>query len=611
MRNLGLRWIAEYHGPNPVAPAAVVVAELSADTMPSVSELLQAAKAAWRHSGLAMPASDEPSPGTGEDGLLVLGEAAASWARAALNEIRGYVLHAGAARSGDRVRVWIGFHRPELSRDALILGLRHISAHLRNTKNIPQLKADIEKLLISCKKYHPDYQARILMVSADKQNIPFLPFIYNTRYWQFGWGVYSRVFLESSSNEDGFLGWQWQRSKPLAKNLMAALCLPIAPHVLVSAENELEAAAARIGYPCVIKPIDSGGGKGVTAGIGDVESLRSAFHQARRYSQQALMLEKHVSGADHRLMVADGRFVAAIRREPSFVTGDGRSTVAELIAHLNMARSSNMVRSMYLRPIIIDNVLKNHLTNQNLTLTDIPDAERSVTLRSNANLSTGGICVDITSNCHPELQKMVEELAATCGISTAGFDYITTDITRPASETGGVFIEMNTTPGLDACVAAGWPEEVIGECVLGHAIGRIPIDITVVSAAGLDRARHALVSQPLAEGDACACGNMLRVGASLRHVPTTEPWAAARSALRNKAVRHLHIFCSAEDLQHLGLPVDYFKRSHVEIHGNDSVLPADWIKILKSHSKYKLCLQSLVDLIVVNSLKDDLSESTT
>jgi cyanophycin synthetase len=600
MSNLGLRWIAEYHGPNPVAPAAVVVAELSADITPNVSQVLQAAEAVWRHSGLATPASDASPPEIVEDGLLVLGQAAASWARAALNEVRGYVLHAGAVRLGDRVRIWIGFHQPELSRDALILGLRYVAANLRGAANLQELKSDLNQLLVACKIRHPDYQARILMVAAQKRKIPFFPFLADTRYWQFGWSAHGRVFFETSSNEDGFLGWQWQRNKPLAKNLMAALCLPIAPHVLVGAEDELEAAAARIGYPCVMKPTDSGGGKGVTAGIGDMESLRSAFQQARRYSQQALMLEKHVSGADHRLMVADGRFVAAIRREPSFVTGDGRSTVAQLVDQLNVGRSSNLVRSRYLRPIAIDHILIRHLAEQNLILNDIPTPDRKITLRSNANLSTGGICTDVTSECHAELRSMVEGLAVTCGISTSGFDYITTDIARPAAETGGIFIEMNTTPGLGACVAAGWPEEAIGESVLGHAVGRIPIGLTVLSAGGMDRARQMLVDQPLAEGDACACEDMLRVGASLRHVTTVEPWAAARSALRNKAVQRLHIFCSAEAIQRWGLPVDHFKRSYVEIHESDSVLSDDWLRVIVRSSEREIILNISEELIREN-----------
>jgi len=593
MRNLGLTWIAEYHGPNPVAPAAVVVAELCVDITPNVSRVLQAAGAVWQASGLAMPASDEPLPERGEDGLLVLGQAAACWARAALNEVRGYVLHAGAVRLGDRVRVWVGFHQPELSRDALILGLRNISAYLREVANPQKLKADLGQLLSACKLHHPDYQARILMLAAKKKKIPFLLFLPGTRYWQFGWGKYSQVYFESSSNKDGSLGWQWQRSKSLAKKLMAALCLPIAPHVLVGAENELEAAAAHIGYPCVMKPIDNGGGKGVTAGIANTESLRSAFQQARRYSQQAIMLEKHVPGVDHRLMVAEGRFVAAIRREPSFVTGDGHSTVAQLVEQLNVARSFNLVRSRYLRPIAIDHILVRHLAEQNLKLTDTPTLGRQITLRSNANLSTGGLCTDVTSYCHPELSSMVEGLAATCGISTAGFDYITTDIARSAAETGGIFIEMNTTPSLDACVAAGWSEEAIGECVLGHRVGRIPVDITVLSAAGLDQARQMLVSQPLAEGDAWACEDMLRIGSSLRHVTTVEPWAAARSALRNKAVHSLHIFCSAEAVQRLGLPVEQFKRSYIEINEGHSVLSENWIALLAVNSKHKVTLKIL------------------
>src|SRR5690606_32495033 len=179
-------------------------------------------------------------------------------------------------------------------------------------------------------------------------------------------------------------------------------------------------------------------------------------------------IERHVAGQDHRLVVIDGRLVAAIRREPSFVVGDGRSTVAALVGEINTRRTKNLVESRYLRPIALDEILQSHLATQSTSLDDVPPAGRRITLRSNANLSTGGFCTDVTDAVHPQVRAMAEQLAMSCGLATTGLDYLSEDIGLPAAQSGGVFIELNTTPSLDVCVAAGWPEARIARMVLGE-----------------------------------------------------------------------------------------------------------------------------------------------
>jgi cyanophycin synthetase len=297
------------------------------------------------------------------------------------------------------------------------------------------------------------------------------------------------------------------------------------------------------------------------------------------------MVEAHLKGNDHRLMVIDGRFVAAIRREPSLVVGDGQKPVATLVAELNAQRSSNMVRSRYLRPIALDDVLARHLSTQRLALTDVPVTGQRVSLRSNANLSTGGMCTDVTARCHPQIRSMAELLAKTSGISTIGIDYLTTDITQAPAETGGAFIEMNTTPGLDACVAAGWSEAAIARLVLGDCVQRIPVQLTVIGAAGLDAIRTSMAKPELAEDEALVVGDGLRVGGVSLRIVAIEPWGAVKASLRNVGVGKLHVICSAGDLIRHGCPLDRVSQVTVAEGEGGAALDANWVGVLKSLSE--------------------------
>lgn len=584
-----LKWVAEYHGPNPCAEAAVVVAELTAHLMPPCDHVKMAAEQLWAHSGMACAHDAVPGPGLEQggqdDALLALAQAASAWARAALNEVRGHVRHAAAERAGDAVRLWIGFHHADLSRTALQLALRTLAGLVNRITHPSALQAELDRLWQACRQHHPDYQARILMVGAQDMDVPCLRFLPGSRFWQFGWGDKARVFMESASNQDGLLGSQWQKSKAATKALMTALGLPTPRHVLVAREDELPAALERIGFPSVLKPLDSGGGKGVTANISSLAEAQAAFKLAFRQKQGPVMVETHVQGEDHRLMVINGQMVAAIRREPSFVVGDGRNHVAALLARLNAARSRNMVRSRYLRPIPMDDVLQQHLATQFLTLTDVPGPGQRVTLRSNANLSTGGMCTDVTALCHPQVRAMAELLARTSGLATIGIDYLSTDIARPSTETGGSFIEMNTTPGLDVCVAAAWPEISIARRVLGESVGRIPLNLTITSADSLNELHRSLENPSLDAGQALVVRDTLYIGDLVLHVSSSEPWAAVKAGLRNPCVSGMRLICSVEEFVSLGCPVDRVRHVTMGLRDGQAILPPAWEAVIRRHSE--------------------------
>lgn len=582
--NIRLKWVAEYHGPNLFADSAVIVGDLIAETLHDNDRAKKAISDLWACSGIGQTSVDVTCDGHTGDVLLTLAGAASLWALAALNELRGYLLDAGAIRKGDVVRVWVGFHQPDVSRAVLQLALSALMQLIAGRLDRGVFKNRLNRLWQACRKYHPDYQARILMVAARSVDVPFLPFLPDSSYWQFGWGVKARVLMESSSNSDGSLGWQWQRNKATAKALMSSLGLPTPLYTQIRRNESLVLAVEAVGFPCVVKPLDGGGGKGVTANIRSLAEAETAYQLAYRLKRGSVMVEAHVPGDDYRLMVIDGRFVAAIRREPSFVVGDGHQTIASLVAELNVTRSSNMVRSRYLRPIEIDDVLERHLASQTLKSSDILSAGQRVTLRSNANLSTGGLCTDVSAACHAQVRAMAEQLAKTSGLSTVGIDYLTTDISCAPAETGGAFIEMNTTPSMDVCIAAGWSEESIGSMVLGTSVGRIPNDLIVLGAESVAMIGSVLEAVSIADGEAFIVGDRLRIGELTLRPASAEPWAAVKAGLRHHGVDRVRVVCSADTLCELGMPLDRVDSVIVAMSGDEAILPPDWLEVLERHA---------------------------
>jgi hypothetical protein len=166
-----------------------------------------------------------------------------------------------------------------------------------------------------------------------------------------------------------------------------------------------------------------------------------------------------------------------------------------------------------------------------------------------------------------------------------GIDYLTTDIERSPQETGGAFIEINTAPGLDACIAAGWPQERIARMVLGRNLGRIPVRLTVLHPTQIPHLLPRLQSAELGEDEALVCKEVLRIGASVLSVATAEPWAAVMAALRNRSVKGLHVICSSDEIAKHGLPLDDWDRVQIAQSNGAAVLPLAWMQVVQRHTK--------------------------
>lgn len=572
-----------FHGPSPHAGEPVIVASLR---LSAKSANVDAGCSRLRELFPEWFAGDDlPSPATT---VRRAGHTAALWALAALNEVRGCLYsagiapaHSGEASAEPKAVIYLAYHHVATSKLALELALKAIALAARDPAFPRQnLQPVLQQLWQECLLHHPDWQARILMQGARSRDIPVLPFVDDSKLWQYGWGRRGRIFIETSSNADGHVGSRLAKSKVETKLALVALGIPTPRHVLVAEETDLDRAVQRIGWPCVIKPVDLGSGKGVTAGIASKSALKAAFRNARNHTADPLMVEAHCPGVDYRLFMLGGRLAAAVRREPSSVTGDGARTVRQLIDELNAARSDNMLRSRYLVPVAIDGLLVEHLAAQSVRLDTVPAHGRQITLRSNANRSTGGVAHDVIESVHPQVRAMAEQLAEVTELYAAGFDYITTDIGKSPVESGGQIIEINTMPGLGVLVAAGMDPVTLASRVLGDLPARIPVSLWLAAPEAIKSLRAGLLGRPAMPNHAWVTGREAYVGGMSLQVKNRDPWAAVSVALRHRCVEHLLIVSTPAEIMQHGLPVDKVWRTVL-----DGVeLPAPWRELLQHHA---------------------------
>jgi cyanophycin synthetase len=510
-----------------------------------------------------------------------IGATLVQWALGALNDVRGFLHESGSAAKPGGALLWLGYHVPAVSIRALELALNMLAEAGRAADF---RRADADKRLsafwLLCRHNHPDYQARILMQGARCAKIPVIPFLQGTRFWQFGWGCRSRIFFESMSNSDGSIGFQFSNSKPLTKAVFTALGFPTPPSRLVGSPQELEAAAAVTGWPCVVKPHAGGKGKGVTAGIGNMQELEAAYIHAGKYTDDPIMVEGFVPGDDYRLLVFDGKFFGALRRDPPAVTGDGTSTVRQLVDSLNRERTDNLVKSRYLCSVPFDAALDLSLARLGIGLDSVPEPDRRIPLRSNANISTGGTGTDVTLRVHPDVRLMAETVAKTLGLACVGLDYITENIESSWRE-GGALIEANTTPGIDGLIVAGRDPVEIARCLLGDLPGRVPFHLVLVDDASTGQAAEKLKAMLFPQGAGWACGSEAAIGNMTLRPEQEGPWAGIRALLHNRFVDTIVAVCGTGEIMRNGMPVD--RADRITLCGDLPII-AEWLQVLEEHS---------------------------
>ncbi len=266
----------------------------------------------------------------------------------------------------------------------------------------------------------------------------------------------SRVML------DGPVTLKMAGNKPLVSRILAEHGHPVGRFLefKLSQFARAEAFLEELGGLAVVKPAVSGAsGKGVTTGIRTRRELWRASILAATHSDTILM-EEQASGLSYRLLYIDGEFIDAVERRPPCLTGDGRHTLSQLIRLENVRRRRG-VAPLAMQPLGVDVELKRCIASQGLTLSSVIDADRTVVLKAVVNENTAAENSSVRDRVHPDTIRRGAEIARLLKIRLAGHDVITPDISRPLTETGGVFNEVNTTPGLQHHYLIDYPERAV------------------------------------------------------------------------------------------------------------------------------------------------------
>jgi cyanophycin synthetase len=318
-----------------------------------------------------------------------------------------------------------------------------------------------------------------IVEEAIKRKIPWIRLNRHSLV-QLGYGINQKRIQATVSSTTSSIAVEIACDKEETKNLLEAASIPVPRGKVVYDEEDLDAALKRIGFPVVLKPVGGNHGRGATINITDRAAAIEALAIAKKVSR-GVIIEKFITGFDHRLLVINYKFVAAAKRTPAMVTGDGIHTVQQLVNLVNADPRRGYGHEKVLTSIKIDEMTLNMLAEKNLTIDSVLKSGEELHLKRTANLSTGGTSEDVTEIVHPFNVFMAERIARIIGLDICGIDIMTPDIRLPLTENGGAVLEVNAAPGFRMHIAPadGLPrnvaEPVLDMLYPAGSSARIPI----------------------------------------------------------------------------------------------------------------------------------------
>jgi len=277
-----------------------------------------------------------------------------------------------------------------------------------------------------------------------------------------GYGRFRSYLDYAITGNTGAIATWIANDKMLCNRILRPLGLPVTDQAQVGSLEEALRAAQRLGYPVVLKPRGGTNGVDVVVGLDTPAELEAAYRRVARPALR-MMVERMVAGSDHRLLVIDGELVAATRRVPGHVVGDGVRTVTALLEEVNRDPRRGAGHRAQLSLLPMDAEADRMLGKAGLSRDGVPARGQVVFLRAAANIARGALSVDVTDLVHPETRDMAVRAAAASGLDLVGIDFITPDIARSYREVGGAICEINASPALrmHASPAEGHPRDVL------------------------------------------------------------------------------------------------------------------------------------------------------
>ncbi len=304
-----------------------------------------------------------------------------------------------------------------------------------------------------------------LVKAAEERDIPWIR-LNRASLVQFGHGRFQQRIQATTTGRTSNIAVELACDKEETNSILRDLGLPVPKQRLVRNSSDAKRAAERIGFPVVLKPLSGNHGRGVSINLKTPDEVEVAFEKAREHGR-SIIVEGYLEGYDHRLLVVNGRLVAAAKRMPGHVVGDGKHTIEELVDIVNSDPRRGVGHEKVLTRLEFDHQAERLLNKLGYDHKTVPKKGEAVYLRSTANLSTGGTAIDVTDVIHPDNREMAERTIKAIGLDIGGVDFLTNDITESYRDTGGGICEVNAGPGFRMHVAPseGTPRDVAGPVI--------------------------------------------------------------------------------------------------------------------------------------------------
>jgi len=304
-----------------------------------------------------------------------------------------------------------------------------------------------------------------LVKAAEERKIPWLR-LNEQSLIQLGHGKFQQRLQATVTGRTSYIAVELAQDKEETNKILANGGLPVPKQELVRSADRAVRAAERLGYPVVTKPYNGNHGRGISIGLADADAVRAGYAAAAEHST-SVIVETYVSGDDHRLLVVNGELIAATKRTPGHVIGDGTASVKALVERVNQDPRRGIGHEKVMTRIELDAQADMMLTRMGMTVDSVPAAGQMVLLRSTANLSTGGTATDVTDVIHPDNRDMAVRAVTAIGLDVGGVDFLCPDITESYKKVGGGICEVNAAPGFRMHVAPseGTPRDAAGPVI--------------------------------------------------------------------------------------------------------------------------------------------------
>ena len=297
---------------------------------------------------------------------------------------------------------------------------------------------------------------------------------------QFGWGSKQRRIQAAETDLTSAVAEAIAQDKELTKTLLRAAGVPVPLGRAVTDADDAWLAAREIGGLVVVKPRDGNQGKGVAVKLRTEEEVRRAYNVAAEFSDD-ILVERYLPGHDYRMLVIGDKLIAAARREPPLVIGNGKHSIRELVEKVNADPRRGTGHATSLTKIRFDEIAIATLEKQGFSAESVPPKGKRVILRNNANLSTGGTATDVTDDVHPEVAERAIAAARNIGLDICGVDVVCESVLEPLEAQSGGIVECNAAPGLRMHLQPSYGKgRPVGEAIVANMFkpgenGRIPV----------------------------------------------------------------------------------------------------------------------------------------